>query len=284
VGVAGFSAEGSQYVSLAINANNEPYVAYIGLDAKKVTVSKFDGTNWQTVGEPDFSGWDAYDASLAFGNGPEPYVAYTAYGGVADWDAWVEKFDGTDWVNVGTMPASTRGAEYASLKFSSDGVPYLAYADGDNFDKATVKKFDGASWLTVGTAGFSEGDADYLSLALNPNGVPYVAYSDDENAKKLTVMKFTAVESIESNSAPSAALKLYPNPANTKVSIENIPANATIRIVDLTGKQLYYSNTFGRSSVIETGQFDDGLYILQVEGRTFKMSIKLVINHQSPGY
>ena len=68
------------------------------------------------------------------------------------------KFNGTNWVNVGNEGFSAGEADYTSLAFnSSNGVPFIAYSDYVNSQKATVMKFDGTNWVNVGNAGFSAG-------------------------------------------------------------------------------------------------------------------------------
>ena len=100
----------------------------------------------------------------------------------------VMKFNGTNWVNVGSPGFSAGYASYTSLAIY-DGMPYVAYQDGGNSSKATVMKFDGANWVNVGSPGFSAGGASYISLAIDDSGMPYVAYQDGVNSSKMTVMK-----------------------------------------------------------------------------------------------
>src|SRR5256885_1656244 len=85
------------------------------------------------------------------------------------------------WTPVVNPGISAGGASYISLAFSPDGVPYVAYTDGGNGERATVMKFTGTAWETVGNAGFSAGVVHYTSLAFSPDGVPYVAYMDQIN-------------------------------------------------------------------------------------------------------
>jgi len=100
------------------------------------------------------------------------------------------KYDGTNWVYIGTLGFSAGVADYVSLAFSPAGQPYVAYLDWANSQKATVMMFNGTNWVNVGTAGFSAGEADYTSLAFNTSGQPYVAYVDRADSTKATVMRY----------------------------------------------------------------------------------------------
>ena len=96
------------------------------------------------------------------------------------------------WQDVGNAGFSAGEAWYESLAFNpSDSLPYVAFQDNANSNKATVMKFDGDNWVNVGNAGFSADRADNTSLAFSPsNNQPYVAYEDWGNSEKATVMMF----------------------------------------------------------------------------------------------
>jgi len=192
VGTAGFSAGTANYTSLAFD-NGIPYVAYEDLgNGGKATVMKYTaGAGWEAVGA-GFSAGDVYYTSLAFDNG----IPYVAYMDLSNSDkATVMKYTGngaTGWEAVGTAGFSAGQAEFTSLAFDN-GIPYVAYKDEDNSDKATVMKYTGngaTGWEAVGTAGFSAGEVWFTSLAFD-NGIPYVAYTDGGNSNKATVMKYT---------------------------------------------------------------------------------------------
>ncbi len=195
VGSPLFTLGAASYESIAIDGNNIPFVAFRDVFYNyRASVMKFDGTNWIYVGSPGFSplGNDAGGAlytSLAIDkNTNTPYLAYSNFSD--GFKATVLKFDGTNWVNVGSGVVSSGSANNTCIVIDSYGTPYIAYDDGAHNGKATVMKFDGTNWIPVGTAGFSPGMVQYISLALDKNNVPYVVFEDYSNGNKASVMTF----------------------------------------------------------------------------------------------
>ena len=192
----GISTGGANYISMKLDSNNIPYIAYQDfVNGQKVTVKKFNGTTWELVGNQGFSSGQAEYISLAIDNNNVPYVVYKDYavpvpgrGNVIK--ATAMKFDGVNWVLVGTQGFSSFGSRAFSMDIGSDNVPYVAYQEGDTH-KATVKKFDGNDWVLVGPAGFSGSNImDDLSIAIDSNNHPWVAYSDQAVGHAVTVKKF----------------------------------------------------------------------------------------------
>jgi len=195
VGTVGFSAGRAEYQSLAFHpATHEPYVAYSDdSQGDRTTVMRFDGANWVNVGTVGFSVGRAEFQSLAFHPVThEPYVAYQD-NWVNGYGSTVMRFDGTNWVTVGTEGFSAGEARFQSLAFHpSTNEPYVAYRDLSNSSRTTVMHFNGTNWVNVGAAGFSAGTSNYQSLAFHPSThEPYVAYQDYWGyGSRATVMRF----------------------------------------------------------------------------------------------
>ena len=210
VGAPGFTAEPVYQSSLAIGSNNIPYVAYdimaAGANNGKITVKKFDGTNWVNVGNPAF-GIGGAEVSIALNSSNIPYVAYRDFANGQK--ATVKKLNGSSWVNVGIPGFSAGVSAYISLAIGSNNIPYVAYRDGGNNNKATVKKFDGTSWVNVGTPGFSVFGAEYISIVLNSNNVPYISYAAYADGYKATVKKFDGTNWVNVGSPAFSAGSAY---------------------------------------------------------------------------
>ncbi|MFB6307471.1 MAG: T9SS type A sorting domain-containing protein [Flavobacteriales bacterium] len=181
--------------SLAFSrSSHKPYLAYQLGYSEPFNVKKFNGNQWVTVGNDSLSTAGADGLSLAFPpSSDNPYVAFVdnAIGSCQEGGATVKKFNGNQWVNVGSQGFSDSCATELSLAFSPSGTPYIAYKDIGNGGKATVKKFDGNQWTTVGTDSFSAGSIYRLNLAFNPSsGNPYLAYEDYSPSAGSSVKKF----------------------------------------------------------------------------------------------
>jgi len=76
------AAASEQYTSdIAINENNEVYVAYVSNSANgnKLNVKKFDGTSWITIGNEYFSEGRVQHVALAVSPSGQPYVAASRF-------------------------------------------------------------------------------------------------------------------------------------------------------------------------------------------------------------
>ncbi len=190
VGSAGFSAAEAggtipRSMSIAIDGSGTPYVAYEDAAySHKVTVMKFDGSSWITVGSAGLSvGWASW-ISLAIDGGGTPYVVFDddGIGGKAS----VLKYNGSSWVTVGGAGCSAGSVDYTSIAIDGSGNPYIAYMDYF-YNKSTVMKYNGSSWVNVGsTCGLDS--AAINSIAIDNSGVPYVAGSGMDS--KIRVAKY----------------------------------------------------------------------------------------------
>lgn len=95
-----------------------------------------------------------------------------------------------EWKAVGTPGFSPGRTTNVSLDMYN-GVPYVAYSEVENNDRASVMRFDNSSstWVSVGPQCFSPDYAESLSLKVT-NGTPYVAFKDYSRGGKATVMKY----------------------------------------------------------------------------------------------
>ncbi|MFA7445835.1 MAG: T9SS type A sorting domain-containing protein [Flavobacteriaceae bacterium] len=185
VGEPGFSSSmqpGSNNFSLRFDNNNIPYVAYSGIpsDNYPIAVMKFENNTWEVVAQ--FFSIGISDILLDFDSNNIPYLSYRSIQG----EFVLLKFENNVWETVGSIASATIGSIFT---FNNNNIPYVAFRDGENNNKATVMKFENGSWQFVGQPGFSSGGTEDLSLSFDSNNIPYIAYSDQTNQNKATVQR-----------------------------------------------------------------------------------------------
>ncbi|MDR2172748.1 MAG: hypothetical protein LBE32_00820 [Burkholderiales bacterium] len=193
-----FSENIALSISLALDAAGTPYVAYRDFaNDDKASVRRFNGSNWEYVGNSGFSEIHPDYISLKLDTRTTPITPYVAYED-GDWDggygATLMKLVGNAWVRQGDA-SFTGQASYVSLALDMSTNPstvYVAFRKDDSGEhKVSVKRLNGSNWGDVGTPGFSSGEARHVSLAANASML-YVAYQDmsESGGGKTSVMKF----------------------------------------------------------------------------------------------
>lgn len=164
-------------------------------------VMRWDGSGWVNVGGVTVSAGDANRLDLKCSpTTGEPYLAYrdeTQGNRIT-----VKRFNGTNWVTVGTEGfSSSTAVAYPSLAFDPiSGDPYVAYSDLSNGSRATVLRFDGTNWVSVSaSSGFSAGAIDYPCLAFSPIGEGFLGFQDQSVADKSSVMTLNPEIQISGN-------------------------------------------------------------------------------------
>ena len=173
-----------------------PYLAYSDHENQfRVSVMKYNGTNWVYVGPPAFTAPvpDVYGVSLKM-NGSVPYIAFMDryfYDGIVEGKLTVMKFNGGIWGYVGTPGFSVGNANCPMLAFDG-GMPFVAFTDETQNSGFVVMKFDGTNWVQVGPNLISSSWYRDRFFRVH-GGVPYLAYTDKTLGNKPVVKKFDGV-------------------------------------------------------------------------------------------
>ncbi len=276
------------FPSLAIApGSGTPYVAYQDrANNAKLTVQKFDGNQWTTVGKAGFSEKRCYLPDLTFPPGSdEPYVAYHNSDSDSEDKIIVQKFNGNQWTSVGQKGFSENEINSANIAFaSSSGTPYVGFISeiSSSSSSATVKKFNGSQWENVGDQ-YITGDIQYLNFAISPQSEDlYMAYSDEANGGRTTVKKFTT-ESPTGNSKlpdPQAGFSLYPNPASDQLTLvqQGNFEPRTLELQTLTGRTVQTGKLQGKGRhTVDVSDVSAGVYLLQVRSDEAVRKKKVVV-------
>ncbi|MDV3353141.1 DUF4347 domain-containing protein [Leptothoe sp. LEGE 181152] len=186
VGQPGFSSGEIEAADLNVDGNGVPYIAYLSASGRtnRVTVQRFINGQWSVVGTEAFSiGAESYAPDIEFDNNNVPYVVYRARGNGEGNKAIVERFNGTDWVQVGNNNASTAGGFHPDIEFDNNNVLHLAIVDQAKKDKVSVRVLENDTWVYLGDSGFSIGPMNFPDLEFDVNNIPYVLYRETFDAE-----------------------------------------------------------------------------------------------------
>jgi len=214
VGDGIFPSKSSKPV-VAFDSSGAPYVVYEDADnGDKLTVKKYDGSHWDTVGNAGFSTLVSGDlVSLVFDGNDIPYVLYRDK--ERNTGATVMKYDQDEqgqyqWMTVGSPNISYNTTydylKYLSIAIDRNGTPYVAYSSMNNDDnfwnvisppsesgyRVIVKKYVDNKWVRVGSKVVGGRDAAFLYLTFDRSGstdIPYVLYQDTKDSNARGTMK-----------------------------------------------------------------------------------------------
>ncbi len=121
---------------------------------------------------------------------------------------------------------------------------------------------DGKNFVTIGTlsAANSPGNHNYSfndQSPLNGNNVYRLKMIDIDNASTYSEMKAVAFNT-------TSLLTISPNPAKNVVYVKNAPVDATIKLVDLTGRVLQQITITSTNQTIDISKCANGMYVVQI--------------------
>jgi hypothetical protein len=146
VGAPGYSVRGAGNMAIAIDSLGGLWSAYHEFH-QRIVVHHFDGQRWNEVGGSasagdhptiETEGWRQW-ISLCFDSQNRPYVAYQLFDGGLK--AAVRRYDGTNWVPVGTIGFSPAGSHYMALGIDKKDVPYVVFRDEANGFRMSVMRY-----------------------------------------------------------------------------------------------------------------------------------------------
>ncbi len=238
VGIPGISeGPASNTLAMAFNpSTSEPYVAFSDMAIfTKAVVKKFNGTDWETVGDAGFSPASVGFIDIAFNPGTsEPYVVLTDETNYED-KATVMKFNGSSWEYVGNQQFSSADIQEPSIAFNpTTNEAHIIFGDGAYSNKISVMKWNGSGWEYVGVPGFS----DYSSGNNNKSFVfdpftkePHLVISGGGSGNRISVWKYSKTSSSPSSFAYSAKkTKRKVNFTFRDLNLSTKKKNVTVRI------------------------------------------------------
>ncbi len=246
VGSAKFagSSKSGIHSRIRLDANDVPWVIFADTSTKNGSVMKFNGTDWEYVGNKNIANGNIYYTDLIFDSNNTPYVSFADEGNSGR--LRVLSFDGSTWNDVGSLISSGLGF-FSNLAFDNNGVLHIVYNDSNFSNKAVLKKYNGAKWVGIGVEGFSPSKVGYTDLAFDSTNTPYVSFRDFSLASSgASVMSFNGLSWGYVGEA----------------GISNVDANYTTIAIDSKDNVLLSAPT-------ENSRFTKGLTLYKFDGTSW---------------
>jgi hypothetical protein len=133
-----------EWYSIAADTAGGPYIAYqSNLGGNAVIHYPKGSTTWTTVGSGNISNNEASYIKLVIDKSGTPYVGYDDFNTVnTTYTTTVQKFNGSNWVNVGTPPFSGNTFGLYDLEIDSLDKLYMVHQND-------LLKYNGSSWVSI---------------------------------------------------------------------------------------------------------------------------------------
>lgn len=154
----------------------------------------------------------------------------------------------------------------------SDFTPTMNYTDNNGAVTFTTENYSSYNWEIDGQTYTS------ASPTVNLDKGTYqvtLTVTNDQNCTK-TITEAVSVEGLGLEVAKKAPVKVYPNPAKTSVTVSNLPQQATIAVIDITGKAVFTTKA-SFSKTIDVSSYANGVYVVQINSNEGLITKRLVV-------
>lgn len=140
---------------------------------QRLSVRRYNGTNWEYVGNPAISTGYIYHPKIAFDNSGTPHIAFIDANNSGKIS--VMKFNGTNWVVVGTNNFTPNNVGGCVMTIDASNNIYVGYYDLVQ-TKMFVQKYDGISWSIVNAGFGSAVTANPVDISIDATGKIYLLF------------------------------------------------------------------------------------------------------------
>jgi len=251
-------------------------------------VAKWDGIEWmELAGTSSVDSLKANNSisSLAVDDSGNVYAggSFTNANGYA----YVAKWNGSNWSELagqGSDDSLKGNAGINVIAIDSSGNLYVqnVYIKGALYGYEYIEKWNGTTWNPLGTGNNALGSGgEIFSIVVDDSGNVYVAgdFLDPTSHQYVAEFKQTPIiTGITIASINSAAVNIYPNPANDSFTI-NAPEGGQVTVYSALGQLVATQNIPTGNTTIALDNIATGIYTVILTGQTNAYpAVKLVKN------
>ncbi len=109
--------------------------------------------------------------------------------------------------------------------------------------------------------------------------VVFTRYRLNNGRINFYTQKMGSVTGIDEQTEVAALLGIYPNPANSEINVALNTDNALLRVFDISGRMITELNATQNKVQLNTSDFSNGVYLLQVTANSRTWVNKFVVSH-----
>ena len=185
VNISGIYGGSISSPSIAIDSSGNIFIAFED-SMRYAEVIKYNGGTWSNVGTVHVSSMPlSSKIYLTLDGSGNPYITYDPDNGINPTNPLVEKYNGSNWVQLGTLPNYNSGggiANPAQITIDPFGTPYVAYDNPIGGSGIYVLSYNGSSWVDMNSAqltSYSMGSyGEGTCIAVDHAGHMYIAVNN----------------------------------------------------------------------------------------------------------
>jgi len=198
---------------------------------------------------------------------------------------WLKCSQGSFVPGVDAGPADSNGdwISYGAKWEHLSGVPELNF----NWNiRAYLNKDPVTQWLSIDNTEGVVKEFEYTDVISNIDGSELnignynckvlVRNNDPENEEQAVTFYLNITNSVNNNDLKIRTL-VYPNPATDLIFIKSNAIIDEVTLVDINGRKRFSEKVNENNTVINSGSFSSGIYVLQIITKSGKSTIKIII-------
>ncbi len=165
-----------------------------------------------------------------------------------------------------------------SIILGADGKIYIGglFPSNQNFCRLNADGTRDTTFTSQGTTGVVN------SLLKDPDGKIVIVgnfsrYGGANGADKYGAVRIYADSVLGVSETNKKIFHVYPNPAKDFLNLDNLSKNATVKITDATGKLIYTSVSKDSNLKINTSNFANGIYFIEVNDNGKTTAQKFIV-------
>jgi hypothetical protein len=261
--------------NMVVGIDGLPVVVYRNYN-DSIVVRKFNGNDWQTVGNGPFAKGDYPRIEVNEAN-----MIHVVFNNKAvfPWGTSVYKFEGGNWVPVHAMYVENLQSSFTDIAFDSNDLPIVSFRR-ESTGQMSVFRSNGSNWEPYGNILFTPENVFFCRLVLDNNDVPYVTFSESglDNAGSVMSLNGSSWQYVDVPGFTIDAIDYAPMVFNTEniphIAYQNGSSTKLMRYNGLVWEQVDLSPGFGGDHDLIFNQFGNPVLAMTLINQNYNLTVQ----------